>query len=374
MQASAEPQHERLGSLDDYCGGCLPTEVVLTLPKFFFSAEFLSNLAPCSKDLLRAVSDARNWTNKTIFADDDEFQNSAALRQAERVWGLAEHVVLRVPQLACVSNWPESILLQWSGWPVVRPRQQSDQVHAWESQILLGSARFTLVAPVFTQVLYVGLQAPDSDRRIFCKLSLPFTSFMTVDFGLSGGFLARRASSLPGFRAGTQHDIVVQWDTRWFAVHLDGALLSHAILADDTQDAPPAQARLFIWAITVPYTLQTPLIVQPQPTWLAAGVAVTCCVCGRSGLIRSGSWGVCTLCQNWVCREHVRRTPLRRCPTCVLPLQDYFAGKTVDDCAEDFMHLIEIAQAQPVLAEPVPTRPAGRVFESNDENWDGVLC
>ena len=224
--------------------------MVLTLPKFFFSAEFLSNLAPCSKDLLRAVSDARNWTNKTIFADDDEFQNPAALRQAERVWGLAEHVVLRVPQLACVSNWPESILLQWSGWPVVRPRQQSDQVHAWESQILLGSARFTLVAPVFTQVLYVGLQAPDSDRRIFCKLSLPFTSFMTVDFGLSGGFLARRASSLPGFRAGTQHDIVAQWDTRWFAVHLDEALLSHAILADDTQDAPPAQARLFIWAIT----------------------------------------------------------------------------------------------------------------------------
>ena len=91
----------------DNFGGSLPTEVLMKLPGFFFSVEYLRGLAACSRSLLQAAADERHWADKSICAVGDEFQNAIALRQAERLWRLAEHAILNVPQLACVRRLPQ---------------------------------------------------------------------------------------------------------------------------------------------------------------------------------------------------------------------------------------------------------------------------
>ena len=338
---------------EDVCGGSLPVDIVLTLPSYHFSIRYLRSMALCSKTLLQAARDERNWSNAVIDATGAEFQSTPSLRQAARLWSLARHVILTIPQVA--AHVPDNALIEWAGWTSQRPRHAMDRVHAWESQILLGAAQFLLLIPMFTQVLYIGVQTPNSNRRAFCKLTWPFTNRMTVDVGLNGGPPVRRTSPLQNFRAGFVHHFAMQWNPRWLSVDMDGQQLFFATVPDGVPDAPPLQAKLFVWAITVPYPLlRSPMILQPLPTEMANSPTVRCCLCGYQGLAHRPGWGVCTLCQNWACSVHIRRNPMQRCPTCVLPLQDYMAGKTLEVSSAE--QLAELLDMDDFLWHPRPHR------------------
>ena len=336
LRPDSEGRFCRWQRTKDVLAGSLPADVVLTLPSYHFSVRYLRSMALCSRTLLRAARDNRNWSDAIIDATGSEFGSTQALRQAERLWSRARHIILTIPQLAAHFRVPENVLIRWAGWTNQQPRRAGDRVYSWESQILLGSAQFVLIAPFFTQSLYIGIQSPNSNRRAFCYLTWPFTSDMTVHFGLDGGPFVRRTSPLPKLNAGLLHHVSVHWNPRWFSVSMDGQLLSFATVLDGVPDAPAAQAKLFVWAVTVPYPLlRSPMVITPMLTSSVHNPIVRCCLCGYEGFSCSNRWGVCTLCQNWACSDHVRRNPLRRCPTCVLLLEDYLAGKTLEASASE---------------------------------------
>ena len=354
----------------DTRGGSLPIDIVLRLPLYYFSAQYLRSVALCSRAMLRAAKDPAAWANAVICVTDAEFQSLGPLRIAEQLWRFASHVILTIPQLAGVSRIPRNFRIQWSGWHVLWPSHSEHRVHVWESQTLLGSACFNLVAPAFTETLYIGVHAPENDRRCYCKLTWPFTARMTVDFGLNGSAPVRRTSQLPSLRFRPQHEVLLLWNAREFSVHLDTVLLSHATVLDGVPDAPPEQARVFVWAIVTPCPiLRTPMVVRPLLTSIDRNVSVRCHVCGFQGSICPRTWGVCTLCQSWACWEHIQRNPLRRCPLCVALLEDYLGGKTVETSAAE--HLAELLirddeEGDFVLFEPQPVQA-----QADFVDWEG---
>ena len=370
----------------DVCGGAqphvspgtLPAELLRELPKFFFSCKYLRSLALCSKSFCRAAADARHWAGKHLCVDFPEYDAAELLQQAARLSRLAKTLTVDAAQLPhlgdCLPGLAAQLFIRWDGWLVVTPRAAADRVYAWESQILLGDSWFRLVLPMFTQTLYIGVQAPASNRRAFCKLSFPFTGDMSIEIGLSDELPLSPVNPLPAqLRQGLAHDVQLNWDSRHLAVTIDGVGVTRATLNPWVADAPPAQAIATPWS-----PIRSPLHVFPMPSPLRRDIIVTCGVCGRRGGLSGPRWAVCTLCHNWACAEHVRRTPLRRCPSCVLQFSDYRGGKTLDCCARDlYIQLFHVVFAEQDvetrLEQPLPVRgtvPWGDAVLGDVDHYD----
>ena len=103
-----------------------------------------------------------------------------------------------------------------------------------------------MTVPAFAETLHIGLQSCDSDRKIFCRLSRPFTPFMTADVGVEGFPPVRVTASLAVLPASLQHEVLVQWGPEFFCVHMDSQLLAHAKVEGDNTRLIQLQSKIYV--------------------------------------------------------------------------------------------------------------------------------
>ena len=309
----------------DYSGGSVPPELLALLPSFFFSLEYLQNLATCSRAMLAAAQDTGNWRGVDLHLSVPEFRSKAALRKAAQLWTEARTLSFDLVQLSSLQDYPNTSRLLWRPQAIL----MSDNVVGYVSEHpLLGAAHFQLMLPSTTTCLYLGVKDLDSSRRAYCKLYNVFSSSgLSLSVGISGEGPAqvRRGSTLsPLRRAGGSNDFVLRWSHRYFAVEING---QHGVLArlqDDVEDAPAALSGIFVWVLSA-NAANSALVALPSPILRTA--YIKCPICEREAPLQLPRWRVCPLCYTWICAHHISpRTADRRCPRCVLQLSDYVGG------------------------------------------------
>ena len=139
----AVPRSTSVASACDVLGGVsppevLPLEIILTMPRFFISWEYLRSLALCCRRFRLAVLNASNWAGLDLLVDMPEYTMADVLRPVARLFALARSVTAGVPQLPSLDCLPCELLVRWEGWHVTQPPTlEEDQLHVWESQGLL---------------------------------------------------------------------------------------------------------------------------------------------------------------------------------------------------------------------------------------------
>ena len=75
-------------------------ELLVSLPGFFFSFQYLKMLATTSRRMLRAVRDRRQWQGKRISLNTEEFEDPSTMR-----WMMEAYMAARVVTVnSCVSQ------------------------------------------------------------------------------------------------------------------------------------------------------------------------------------------------------------------------------------------------------------------------------
>ena len=137
------PRSTSVASVRDVLGGVsppevLPLKIILTMPRFFISWDYLRSLALCSRRFRLAVLNASNWAGLDLLVDMPEYTMADVLRPVARLFALARNVTAGVPQLPSLACLPCELLVRWEGRHVTQPTLEEDQLHVWESQGLLG--------------------------------------------------------------------------------------------------------------------------------------------------------------------------------------------------------------------------------------------
>ena len=99
----------------DNTGGRLSAGILHALPGFFFSFDYLKNLACTSSAMKRAVQDRQHWHEKCISVKSVEFADGLKLGHMTRAYMSAHAMSLDVRQLAQLPQFPSNMLLDWTG-------------------------------------------------------------------------------------------------------------------------------------------------------------------------------------------------------------------------------------------------------------------
>ena len=324
--------------LADYLGGALPPpqmpwEVVMSLPQYFFSYSYMKNLAAASKACKAAIVSGEAWRNKVVEVTWPEFTQTILLRRVEPLWRHARIVVFDIAQLAQVLEMPETAHVHFNVTSYQGFLRGGRVVQGFESnQPLMGCANFELHLPPRANGIYLGVQDLDGRKRSYCRVDNLFTADIAWSFGVTGSRVQRHPRAdqhhfLPGYA----NRVCMKWSQRSFAVNLNDEVVIRARLRDDVGDSAPPLARVFVSVFSPPgghggAQFLREVGMSPAFSPVVRNAHIECGVCGRAFSLLFPRWSVCPLCSTWICSAHAGQMPWRRCPRCVLQLQDYVGG------------------------------------------------
>ena len=302
-----------------------------TLPSFFFSYQYLKNLAAVSKKMLEAVRSKDNWRDRTVSLSTSEFEDPFKLRAMVAMYASTLKVRLNVRQLSMLRILPERLLLEWKHVDVCHDRTGNDAtVIGYQSQgPLAGCAAFNLELPAAVQCIYIGVREWHVDKTAFCRIENLFREDAVISWSL-----AQNIPPLP--HAGKEvrlqpnraHRIDIMWDQRFFQLSLDGEGLSRARALPGSPEAPAPLSQVFLWIHADSPTDRQMITFEPLPSMVQLSARITCALCQRQAGLTRPDWAVCPLCDSWICNDHIRRKPLRKCPNCPNQLFDYVGGSS----------------------------------------------
>ncbi|CAE7200946.1 unnamed protein product [Symbiodinium natans] len=330
------------GSSLDYAGGSsvlgedgsiltsnlMPQDVLLILPQTYFSFEFLSTWAACSRSFRDHVRQQLNWKGLDIPIDVPEFTNDEArLRRMRRLWKLARSVIMTQAQLAFLNLPLQKVLIRWE---VERIPFSGERSRGYmSSQTLLGAARFLAEIPEEIRTVMIGVKSPFGTRKIFLHIREAYTERMCFCFSMSG-----RMDNLPTEKfpdnvlfSELRNEVTLIWNSRMFAVQINQHMFGPVQVREDLPSGPSSQAIPFIWASNPKRSPNSPRIqMLPLLTPVLPDARCLCILCGLESGLNEQQWRVCVDCNTWVCREHARALPNMQCPGCPLVLADYLGG------------------------------------------------
>ncbi|CAE7235509.1 unnamed protein product, partial [Symbiodinium sp. KB8] len=306
----------------------LPDEIVLKLPQCFFSFEFLSRLAACSRWLLKHVADRLTWEQMDLEVDIPEFlHDMSALRHMSKLWTLARTVTLTQPQLACLDPMFDKILLRWQAERI--PFLGERSCGYMSTQTLLGCARFILKVPRDVRVITLGVKSPMGARKLFFQIREAFTERMCFTFGMSGRPHDAEPVAFPADVCFAEmfNEVMMMWHPRSFALKINERVFGPVQLRPDLPNGPGSQALPFVWAINPKRIPKRPdLEMLPLQTPVLPSAVCLCLVCGQEAGLSQRDWRVCPECNTWVCKEHTEHSPHMQCPGCPSSLAEYVGG------------------------------------------------
>ncbi|CAE7036636.1 unnamed protein product [Symbiodinium sp. CCMP2592] len=335
---AVQPQDGQKPSTD-YEGGGLLDELLVDLPGFYFSFDYLRKLACTCTKMLRAVQDRRHWRGRRVSVNTEEFQDPTKLRWMMESYLCAHLVTVNIRQLAMFHVFPRNVMLEWTARGVVGgpgPAACRHMAGFESSGPLMGAAVFDVVLPCKVVGMYIGVRDwCDLNRRrqAYCRLDNVFLDNAMASFGLADlppqPHVSRRPVRLQPNRV---HRFSVRWHARLFEIMLDGVHIATARAREGAPPAPRALSRLFVWAFARP-TPDLVSMVQFRPirSPVEMTATITCVICNRDFGLGMPRWCVCPRCDTWVCAAHAGQQPERLCSRCPNLLLDYVGGSCRDE-------------------------------------------
>ena len=336
----------------------LSTDLLASLPIYFFCDEYLATLATCSTYCRQQVLNRHHWSNYHLDLDTPRFsRNSSALRSMSRWWKAARSITLSQHQLTVLDAIPENCLLRWSVFD--DPSQDEHSSGYRSTQSLLGCARFNITLPSHVRKLQVGVENPRGPEAFCVNIFELFTDRMSVSFRVipvARAYAPRRASLPHGIlRSDTDNQIMIMWDRRYFTAYVNNYILGPVSFDVETARGPPSQACPFVWVESARRARRRPeVIMRPMLSPVMPRAECTCRICLRAHWIESIALVACPVCFSWICREHITEMPNVECPGCPATLADYVGGSSRplnSDAVNRILHFYNAA-SQGVAANP----------------------
>ena len=313
-------------SSSNYTGGSLSADVLHALPGFFFSFDYLKNLASASSEMKRAVQNPQHWNDRCISLNSVEFTDGLKLRRMTRAYMSARTVSLDLRQLPLLGEFPNSMLLEWTG----RGLPQLRNLTGFESAgPLLGTAVFDVILPPNAVGMYLGVRDwgdRSGRKQSYFRFDNIYTESQTLSFA-SGDLplqLHRRAQ-----RVSLQpHRVLLRWKQDVMELIIDGVGVSRIRPIESSPALPGPLAKLFLWVYVRPDTTNVAQEVRhrPVPSPIQHNASITCFLCHRDHELCLPRWRVCPNCCTWICASHVVQNPTDMCPRCFNQLWDYVGG------------------------------------------------
>ena len=331
--ATSDGRHEeaRREGAANYTGGSLAADVLHVLPGFFFSFDYLKNLACISSDMKRAVQDRQHWNERCISLNSVEFTDGLKLRRMTRAYMSARTVSLDLRQLPLLGEFPNSMLLEWTG----RCLPQLRNLTGFESAgPLLGTAVFDVILPPNAVGMYLGVRDwgdRSGRKQSYFRFDNIYTESQTLSF-TSGDLppqLHRRAQRV-SLQPQQSHRVLLRWKQDVMELIIDGVGITRIRPRESAPALPGPMAKLFLWAYVRPDSTNVAQAVRyrPVPSPIQHNASITCFLCHRDHDLCLPRWRVCPNCCTWICASHVAQNPTGMCPRCFNQLWDYVGGAT----------------------------------------------
>ena len=243
---------------------------------------------------------------------------------------LSRNVTLRVRQLAMFQ--PSNALLVWRAESVQIPQNMVNGMSGFRSVgPLMGGASFNLQLPKSASGLYIAVREWRGAKQTYLRIDNLFRPETMWSFGVN----QETARPHPGrHRFQILPDVWNRFDVRWtnnsFQVSLNGVGVSNLRQRHPNDDsrarAAPPLSEVCIWVFGRLRPQERLPLMQALPSCILLNAEVHCCICDRNYTLSQPRWAVCSFCDTWVCRSHVKDTPFRLCPRCPMQLGDYLGG------------------------------------------------
>ncbi|CAE7198622.1 unnamed protein product [Symbiodinium sp. CCMP2592] len=210
-------------SEDDYTGGSLSADILHALPGFFFSFDYLKNLACASSEMKRAVQNPQHWNDRCISLNSVEFTDGLKLRSMTRAYMSARTVSLDLQQLPLLGQFPNSMLLEWTG----RGLPQLRNLKGFESAgPLLGTALFDVILPPNAVGMYIGVRDwgdRSQGKQSFFRFDNVYTDSQRLSFasGDQPPQLHHKPQRVP-LQPERHHRVLLRWKQDVMELLIDG--------------------------------------------------------------------------------------------------------------------------------------------------------
>ena len=349
----------------DRTGGAMPLDVLDRLPSYYFEWTYLRNLAATSRRMLASVRNSGHWAGSDLDVTTPELENRRRLLDMSGLWERCRNLYLSMPQMAMLVRIPDQARLMWDFGQVVRlPVQRNPFIAVQSLQPLMGGAVFDLRVSTSVRGLYIRVRECGGDAHANIRVENLHTSRIAWSYGFNGSpFVPHQSASRHSIRANAPNIFKLQWSQRSFRVYLNGEPVSACRLRPEAADLTPPLAKLYIWGFCPnPGQQGQDIQVHSLPSPILLNARIRCAICEREHSLLLPRWCVCPFCCTWVCGDHVRRTPWRLCPRCVMQLGDYVGGSSSAPSGD------VIGGASAASTDRVPAENARAVEEA-----DGLL-
>ncbi|CAE7311176.1 unnamed protein product, partial [Symbiodinium necroappetens] len=273
-------------------GGSLPLEVLLDLPVHFFSPGYLRSLALVCKTVLRSVRCANRWKHRHLSICGEEFMNEDILHRVQRFHTLADVLHMQILHAALFRSLPTNALLVWEVQATTRLFRENVEVAEFRStpfdQVPLGHIGFN-----------TSLRLPPHPGR--AQYGLVPDSFNRID---------------------------LKWNENCYVVNVNGVACYTASVANLFARVTPSLAQLRVEVYRSRTEGVSRSVLKALPSVMQVKTEIKCEICEQGYPLGQPRWSVCPTCCTWVCRNHVRRSPLRVCNNCPGYLADYLGGSS----------------------------------------------
>ena len=269
-----------------YPGAGIPEEVLVELPSFFFSLQYLRALACTNVRMRRAAGNPQNWRDRILFLHTDEFQAESVLQAVRGVMALSRNVTLRVRQLAMFQ--PSNALLVWRAESVQIPQNMVNGMSGFRSVgPLMGGASFNLQLPKSASGLYIVVREWRGAKQTYLRIDNLFRPETMWSFGVN----QETARPHPGrHRFQILPDVWNRFDVRWtnnsFQVSLNGVGVSNLRQRHPNDDsrarAAPPLSEVCIWVFGRLRPQERLPLMQALPSCILLNAEVHCCICDRN--------------------------------------------------------------------------------------------
>ena len=317
-------------SENDYTGGSLSADILHALPGFFFSFHYLKNLACASSEMRRAVQNPQHWNDRCISLNSVEFTDGLKLRCMTRAYMSARAVSLDLRQLPLLGEFPNSMLLEWTG----RGLPQLRNLTGFESAgPLLGTAVFDVILPPNAVGMYLGVRDwgdRSGRKQSFFRFDNIYTESQTLSF--ASGDLPPQLHRKPqrvSLQPQQSHRVLLRWKQDVMELIIDGVGVARIRPRESSPALSGPLAKFFLWVYVRPGTTNVAQEVRyrPVPSPIQHNASITCFLCHRDHDLCLPRWRVCPNCCTWICASHVLQNPTDMCPRCFNQLWDYVGGE-----------------------------------------------
>ena len=292
----------------------------------YFSFHYLKALAGVSRGMLAAVRDRNQWRHRTVSMNSPEFEDPRQLRAMVQLSTSALKVILNVRQLAMLRAFPERFLIEWQHEDTLHDTKAKNIIGYQSAGPLMGCASFRLTLPMNAKGLYIGVREWHADKRAFCRIDNLFRHDSTVSISLNNVPPVPHPGKTVELHANQAHRFDIIWNQQMFQLYIDNKGVTRARLLQGSTDSVSPLAQVFVWIHASSPTRSQMVNFEPLHSMVQLNAHVTCTLCNKLRTIGRPEWGVCPLCDSWICVAHIASTPVQRCPNCSNQLSDYVGG------------------------------------------------